>query len=123
MNLNKMAVMPRYNDGIFDLYDIVDATEKGSDFPVRKIKLRMSGIQYRTEAIYDRTRLVFEQAGKNVTMKVRIPRWDDINSSCVCVIDGAQHKIFNKADTQSKQGYLETELTLENPEQLYEVET
>ena len=123
MNLNKMAVTPRYNDGIFDLYDIVDATEEGSDFPVRKIKLRMSGIQYRTEAIYDRTRLVFEQAGKDVTMKIRIPKWDGISSSCVCVIDGVQHKVFNKTDVLSKQGFPETELTLETPEQVYEVES
>mgnify|MGYP006391606135 CR=1 FL=1 len=123
MNLNKMAVTPRYNDGIFDLYEIVDATEEDSDFPVRKIKLRMSGIQYRTEAIYDRTRLVFEQAGKDVTMKIRIPKWDGISSSCVCVIDGVQHKVFNKTDVLSKQGFPETELTLETPEQVYEVES
>jgi hypothetical protein len=31
------------------------------------------------------------------------------------VINGNQHKVFNKADVLSKQGYPETELTLINP--------
>ena len=50
-----------------------------------------------------------------VTMKIRIPKWDGINSNCVCVINGNQHKVFNKADVLSKQGYPETELTLISP--------
>ena len=116
MRLNKMATLPEYTDGCFELYDIVDRDGE------RKIKARnMRPVWYRDIAVYDRTRITFEQADKEVTMKIRIPKWDGISSDCVCMINGVQHKVFNKADVISNQGYLETELTLINPTMDYEV--
>ena len=109
MNLNQMAEMPQYLDGAFDLYDLVDVAEDDSpDFPQRAIKRRMIGdkpvtVPYREVQIYDRTRVTFEQADKIVTAKIRIPRWKDISSGCVCVIDGEQHKVYNKVDVISRQ--------------------
>jgi len=118
MRLNKMATLPEYTDGCFELYDIVDRDGE------RKIKARnMRPVWYRDIAVYDRTRITFEQADKEVTMKIRIPKWNGISSDCVCVIDGRQHKVFNKADVLSSQGYMETELTLVNPAMDYEVVT
>ena len=118
MRLNKMAALPEYTDGCFELYDIVDSDG------VRKIRARnMRPVWFRDIAVYDRTRITFEQADKEVTMKIRIPRWNGISSSCVCVIDGVQHKVYNKADVLSSQGYMETELTLVNPSMDYEVVT
>jgi len=113
-----MATLPEYTDGCFDLYDIVDVDDE------RKIRERGIGpVWYRDIAVYDRTRITFEQADKEVTMKIRIPKWDGISSDCVCMINGVQHKVFNKADVISNQGYLETELTLINPTMDYEVTT
>lgn len=118
MRLNKMATLPEYTDGCFELYDIVDREGE------RKIKARdIRPVWYRDIAVYDRTRITFEQADKEVTMKIRIPKWDGISSDCVCMINGNQHKVFNKADVVSNQGYLETELTLINPTMDYEVVT
>lgn len=118
MRLNKMATLPEYTDGCFELYDIVDRDGE------RKIKARnMRPVWYRDIAVYDRTRITFEQADKEVTMKIRIPKWNGISSDCVCVIDGRQHKVYNKADVLSNQGYMETELTLVNPTMDYEVVT
>ena len=118
MRLNKMATLPEYTDGCFDLYDIVDVNSE------RKIRERGIGpIWFRETAVYDRTRVTFEQADMEVTMKIRIPRWDGINSNCVCMIQGQQHKVFNKANVLSNQGYMETELTLINPPMDYEVVT
>lgn len=118
MRLNKMAVLPEYTDGCFELYDIVDRDGE------RKILARsMKPVWFRDIAVYDRTRITFEQADKEVTMKIRIPKWNGISSSCVCVINGVQHKVFNKADVLSSQGYMETELTLVNPVMDYEVVT
>ncbi len=118
MRLNKMAILPEYTDGCFELYDIVDREGE------RKIKARdIRPVWYRDIAVYDRTRITFEQADKEVTMKIRIPKWDGISSDCVCMINGNQHKVFNKADVVSNQGYLETELTLINPTMDYEVVT
>ena len=118
MRLNKMATLPEYTDGCFELYDIVDREGE------RKIKARdIRPVWYRDIAVYDRTRITFEQADKEVTMKIRIPKWDGISSDCVCVINGQQHKVYNKADVLSNQGYPETELTLVNPTMDYEVTT
>ena len=108
---------PIYTDGCMELYDIVSEADNSSpDFPVEKIRKRdLAPIWYRELAIYDRTRLTFEQADTELTKKIAIPRWDGISSRCVCVIDGIQHKVFNCAQVISKQGSPETELTLISP--------
>ena len=118
MRLNKLATLPEYTDGCFELYDIVDREGE------RKIIARdIRPVWYRDIAVYDRTRITFEQADKEETMKIRIPKWDGISSDCVCMINGNQHKVFSKADVISNQGYMETELTLVNPSMDYEVVT
>lgn len=125
MNFGKAQIAPTYNDGCFTLYDIVDAPDPDApDFPIKKILAReISPVGYRELAIYDRTRLTFEQVDTEITMKIAIPRWNGINSNCVCVIDDVQHKVYNCAHVISKQGYPETELTLINPGTQYEVTT
>lgn len=129
MIVNNAQAMPEYTDGYFTLYDIVDVTEESApDFPIKKIQERKFGgasapIWFRQLAVYDRTRAVLEQTVKEVTMKIRIPLFNAINSNCVCVIDGVQHKVYNKADVLSRQNVPETELTLVKPEQIYEVYT
>ena len=116
MRLDRQAALPEYTDGCFFLYDIVD-DEEG-----RKIRARdVSRIWYRDIGVYDRTRVTFEQADKEVTMKIRIPVWDGISSNCVCMIGGTQHKVYNKANVLSSQGYPETELTLINPPMDYDI--
>ena len=116
MRLHKTATLPEYTDGCFTLYDIVD------DAGERKIRPRRIGqIWYRDIGVYDRTRVTFEQADMEVTMKVRIPKWSGISSNCVCMIGNTQRKVYNKADVLSDQGYMETELTLINLPMDYEV--
>ena len=110
MRLDKLATLPEYTDGCFELYDITD--RDGERVIVRR---PIDSVWFRDIGIYDRTRVTFEQADMEVTMKIRIPKWDGINSNCVCMINGNQHKVFNKADVLSKQGYPETELTLISP--------
>ena len=117
MKLNRQAALPEYTDGCFTLYDIVDVDGE------RKISKRnIDDIWFRDIGVYDRTRLTFEQADKMVTKKIRIPIWDGIDSDCVCVIGGEQHKVYNKANVLSGQGYRETELTLITPPMAYEVD-
>lgn len=123
MKLNRQSIMPAYVDGGLTLYDLVDVTEQDApDFPVRKIMKRKIGmIGFRALAVFDRTRLEFEQAHKEIQMKIAIPQWNGINTDCVVVIDGKQYKIYNCAHVVSKQGYPETELTLITPEMAYRV--
>ena len=125
MNFGKTQIAPVYNDGCFILYDIVNVTSASTpDYPEKKISDRGIGpIGYRELAIFDRTRITFEQADKEISMKIAIPAWDGISSDCVCMIDGVQHKVFNCAAVISKQGYRETELTLIKPAVRYEVMT
>lgn len=115
MRLNRLATMPEYTSGCFTLYDITD--QNG----MRVIKPRgIAPIWFRDIGVYDRTRITFEQADMQVTLKIRIPKWDGINSNCVCMIGTQQHKVYNKADVLSAQGFPETELTLINPPMDYE---
>ena len=114
---------PAYVDGSFLLYDLVDTTEPDApDAPIRKIKPRAIGeIYFRDLAVYDRTRLVFEQAGKEITHKLAIPRWDGITTANVVTIGGTQYKVYNVAQVETRDGYPETEVTLITPEMIYEV--
>lgn len=123
MNFSKQQIAPAYVDGGFLLYDIVDVSDDNApDFPIKMIQKRPMGkVGFRELAVYDRTRLTFEQADTEITKKIVIPKWDGIDSNCVCLIDGVQHKVFNCAQVVSKQGYLETELTLVKPAVKYEV--
>lgn len=120
MNRSKQAVMPAYTDGCFALYDIVDEKEGDQERVIRE-RPGYDEIWYRELAVYDRTRITFEQADMEISMKVCIPKWDGISSSCVCIIDDVQYKVYNKANVVSRQGYPETELTLIRPSMDYEV--
>lgn len=116
MRLHNLPTMPEYTDGYFTLYDITDRDGQ------RCIVARdMAPVWFRDIGVYDKTRLTFEQADMQVTLKIRIPKWDGISSMCVCMIGGVQHKVFNKANVLSKQGFQETELTLVNPAIDYEI--
>jgi hypothetical protein len=123
MKLSKQPVMPAYVDGCLSVYDIVDVRDEDSpDFPIRKIRKRkLSPIGFRELAIFDRTRVMFEQASIEVQRKVAIPQWDGISAQCVAVIDGKQFKVYSAVGVISKQGFPETELTLITPEMTYEV--
>ena len=48
-------------------------------------------------------------------MKISIPQFRKINSGYICMIDGAQHEIYNVAHVSTKDGFKETELTLKTP--------
>ena len=105
------------------VYDLVDVADPDNpDSPLRKIQARdIDPVPFRDKAVYDRTRLIFEQAGVEVTHKLAIRRWDGISTKCVCIIDGEQYKVYNVAQVETKDGYLETEVTLVTPEMQYEV--
>lgn len=116
MRLQKMANMPEYTSGCFDVYDITDRDG------MRVIQKRaLAPVWFRDIGVYDRTRVTFEQADMEVTRKIRIPKWDGISSNCVCMIGTEQHKVYNKTDVISAQGFPETELTLINPAMDYEI--
>lgn len=114
-----MRNSPAYVSGVMDLYKAVQDTTQ--DFPLEKLEDQEMRVWYNEIAIFDRLRFAMEEAGKEVTMKVRIPQFRTIDSHWYCKIDGHFHRVFNAAHIINKDGFPETELTLIRPENNLEV--
>lgn len=109
-----MIQPPEYTDGVLKLYKIKNDDSK--DYPEEILSDMDMCLWYREISVFDRTKYEFDQGGKEVTMKVRIPRYKGVDSNCVCVIEDIQHLVFNAAHVTDKNGFPETELTLVRPE-------
>ena len=105
---------PIYTDGKFDLYVLKE--ERVGNYPRLVPHALRQSIWYRETGVYDRTRAALEAVGKTITMKVRIPRTDTIDSTHLCLIDGRFHEIYNAAGVYDRNGFPETELTLIAPD-------
>lgn len=110
-----MLELPEYTDGKFKLFRIKN--DESNDFPRKILKNEKMEIWFRELSVFDRTRYEFESSGKEVTMKVRIPRYKKIDSECVVEIEGEKHLVFNAAHVIDKNGFKETELTLTKMEE------
>lgn len=108
-----MIRVPEYTDGCFEMFRIEDDTT--SDFPIKKLKSTGMTIWFREISVFDRVKYEFEQGGKEITMKIRIPRFKEIDSQCACKIEDTTHLVYNAAHIESKEGFKETELTLIRP--------
>lgn len=109
-----MRNAPQYTDGILDVFEVIE--DQKSDFP--KQKLRATGVRlwYRELSVFDQLRYRLNEQGKEVTMKIRIPRYKGIDSRNWVRIDGHYHQVYNAAHLISKDGFPETELTLTAPQ-------
>lgn len=114
-----MIQIPEYTSGCFKLYRIEQNDTK--DYPVEKLKDTGYEIWYREISVFDKTRYQLEQGGKEVTMKICIPQYKEIDSKCICVIDGVQHLVYNATHVMDKNGNRETELTLIRPGEELEI--
>ena len=114
-----MKELPEYTDGRFSLFR--KWTDETQDYPMEYLVNQNMTIWYAEISVFDRVKYEMQQAGIEVTMKIRIPRYRQIDSKCVCVIDGVQHAVFNAAHIINKNGFPETELTLIRPERQIEV--
>ena len=108
-----MKAMPEYTDGVFKLYQIEE--DNSGDFPVENLRGTGMKIWYRELSVYDTTRAKLSADSIEVTLKLAIPQYKQINSKCVCIIDGEQHEIYNVAHVTTKDGFRESELTLKTP--------
>lgn len=110
--------------GVLELLRIEE--DCSQDFPVEKVRSTGMHIWYRELSVFDTTRAKLSADGIEVTMKISIPQYKQVNSKCICVIDGAQHEIYNVAHVTTKDGFKETELTLKTPaydREVYDDET
>lgn len=114
--------VPVYLDGCIIPAEVKEIRDDDApDFPRRVITPGSMKIWYRAMAIYDRTRLNFQQQDKELTMKIRIPYWAGIHAGDVVLVDGEQQSVYNASVAWTADGTRETELTLISPEAKYEV--
>lgn len=111
--------LPVYTSGCFELYRI--KTDETKDFPEDILENQHMTIWYNENSVYDHTRYALSQSGREITMKIRIPQYKKIDSDCVCIIEGTQHRVYNAAHIINKDGFPETELTLVRPDRTIEV--
>ena len=104
--------LPVYNDGKFRLYEIKQTDENGS-YPIEYLHDTSIEVWFEELSISDKLRFDAESREKNITCKLRIPQMKEINSLCVVKIDNEYHKVFNAYHFTNKDGFKQTDLTLE----------
>lgn len=103
--------LPVYNDGFFKLFEIKQTDDK---FAVEYLQdTGKSNIWFEELSISDRLRFDAEERKKKITYKLRIPQMKEISSLCVVKIADEYHKVFNAYHFTNKDGFKQTDLTLE----------
>lgn len=103
-------MIPAYNDGKFSLFEI---TQGNKLYPQEVLKDTGISIWFNELSVSDRTKAELKQNEIEVTMKIRIPQYKKINSNCVVKIDNEYHRVFNVFHFKNKDGFPETDITLE----------
>lgn len=102
--------LPTYNDGKFRLFEI---KQTDSTYPVEYLHDTGNDIWFEELSISDRLRFEAEERKKKITYKLRIPQIKEINSLCVVKIGDEYHRVFNAYHFTNKDGFKQTDLTLE----------
>ncbi len=102
--------LPTYNDGEFRLFEI---RQTETDFPVEYLHDTGKDIWFEELSISDRLRFEAEEREKKITYKLRIEQTKNINSLCVLKIGEEYHKVYNAYHFTNKDGFKQTDLTLE----------
>lgn len=103
--------LPVYNDGFFKLFEIKQTND---NFAIEYLhNAGKPDIWFEELSISDRLRFDAEERKKKITYKLRIPQMKEINSLCVVKIGNEYHKVFNAYHFTNKDGFKQTDLTLE----------
>lgn len=102
--------LPTYNDGRFRLFEIQQTDDT---FPIEYLKDTGKDIWFEELSITDKLKFESEERKKNITYKLRIPQIKEITSLHVVRIGDTYHKVFNAYHFTNKDGYKQTDLTLE----------
>lgn len=102
--------LPTYNDGKFRLFEIKQTDDT---YSVEYLHDTENDIWFEELSISDKLRFDAEERKKKITYKLRIPQTKEINSLCVVKIGQEYHKVFNAYHFTNKDGYKQTDLTLE----------
>lgn len=102
--------LPTYNDGKFRLFEIKQTKDT---YSVEYLHDTGCGIWFEELSISDKLRFDTEERKKKITYKLRIPQTKEINSLCAVKIGEEYHKVFNAYHFTNKDGFKQTDLTLE----------
>lgn len=102
--------LPIYNDGKFRLFEIKQTKDT---YSVEYLHDTGCDIWFEELSISDKLRFDTEERKKKITYKLRIPQTKEINSLCVVKIGEEYHKVFNAYHFTNKDGFKQTDLTLE----------
>lgn len=102
--------LPIYNDGRFRLFEI-----RQTDDTYTEEYLHDTGydIWFEELSISDKLKFETEERKRKITYKLRIPQIKEITSLHVVKIGNEYHKVFNPYHFTNKDGYKQTDLTLE----------
>lgn len=102
--------LPTYNDGLFRLFEIRQTKDTYSEEYLHDTGY---DIWFEELSISDRLKFEAEERNKEITYKLRIPQTKQINSLCVVKIGKEYHKVYNAYHFTNKDGFKQTDLTLE----------
>lgn len=102
--------LPKYNDGKFRIFEIRQTKDA---FPVEFIHDTGKEVWFEELSISDKLKFEAEERKRKITCKLRIPQIKDLNSLCVVKIGNEYHKVFNAYHFTNKDGYKQTDVTLE----------
>lgn len=102
--------LPTYNDGKFRLFEIKQTDDT---YPVEYLHNTGKDIWFEELSISDKLKFEAEERKKKITYKLRIPQIKSIDSLCVVKIGDEYHKVFNAYHFTNKDGFKQTDLTLE----------
>lgn len=109
-NLNITSI-PVYDDGSFFLFKILHTEDS---FPIERIKqLYDAPFFYQELSLSDSIIFENDKRDKKIVLKIRISQDRDITSKNVLKIEDKYYQVFNIYHFKNKDGYLQSDITLQ----------
>lgn len=102
--------IPNYNDGFFQLYKI---NQSDNQFPEEYLTNLDIEIWFESISITDKLKYDLSQRNQNIYIKIRIAQVKEIGSLNVVKIGDTFYKVYNAYHFTNKDGYPQSDLTLE----------
>lgn len=113
--------IPSYLDGYLELFQINQ--DDKSDCPREYLANLNQKIFFEEISISDKLKYELNSRNQNIYIKVRIPQYKNIGSLNVVKINEKFYKVFNAYHFVNKDGYPQSDLTLEEyPNPRFEVD-
>lgn len=102
--------IPNYLDGFFQLYKI---NQSDNQFPEEYLTNLNIEIWFESISITDKLKYDLSQRNQNIYIKIRIAQVKEIGSLNVVKIGDTFYKVYNAYHFTNKDGYPQSDLTLE----------